>query len=78
MTNEPQRTSAGRLVGGGVDGIWSLQRSASQHCISHLAPNIWQLLGGVVQFVVGLHPLKYASNVRLPTLADSILADMQD
>lgn len=65
-------------MGGGVDGIWSLQRSASQQCISHLAPNIWQLLGGVVQFVVGLHPLKYASNVRLPTLADSILADMQD
>lgn len=31
-----------------------------------------------MQFVVGLHPLIYASNVRLPTLADSMLADMQD
>lgn len=45
----------GNLVGGGVDEIWSLQRTDSQQCISHVAPNAWQVLWSVVHFVA--HPL---------------------
>ena len=49
----------GNLVGGGVDEIWSLQRSDSQQFISYLAaPNAWKVLWRVVQFAA--HPFKLA------------------